>query len=443
MKIDCLVAEIGSTTTVVNAFNIYKEIKYLGKGISQTTVETNVLEGLEAAIKNLKESLNINDLSYDHFYASSSAAGGLTITVHGLVYEMTAKAAKEAALNAGGNIKLITANLIDDLVVAEIKTINPNLIIVSGGTDYGEKDVAYKNLLKLKELKIPLIYTGNIENHNRINQLNDNNIFIVENVYPKVDYFNIIPLREKIYETFENHIIHAKGMGHIFELVKDKIIPTPGAVMDLTMLLNELYDGVLTIDVGGATTDVHSISEPKEEYRKYLEGEPKEKRTVEGDLGVYVNRLQVKEFINLDKKYKLKDEELNKILIDEPYIPKSDLYKEIQKDLIQVCINESLNRHIGDLRQVYTTNGLKVIPNGKDLTNVKSIFLTGGALINDDSSGAYVRNYLKKQTTKLSPPSNVKIFVDKDYIFASLGVLSRYHKEETIQLIKEHIKEVK
>ena len=44
-------------------------------------------------------------------FATSSAAGGLKITVHGLVYEMTAKAAKQAALNAGA--MFIIANLIE------------------------------------------------------------------------------------------------------------------------------------------------------------------------------------------------------------------------------------------------------------------------------------------------------------------------------------------
>ena len=41
---------------------------------------------------------------------ASSAAGSLRMTVHGLVYEMTAKAAKEAALNAGTNLDLVTAD---------------------------------------------------------------------------------------------------------------------------------------------------------------------------------------------------------------------------------------------------------------------------------------------------------------------------------------------
>ena len=41
--------------------------------------------------------------------ATSSAAGGLKMTVHGLVYDMTAKAAREAALGAGGILHYVTA----------------------------------------------------------------------------------------------------------------------------------------------------------------------------------------------------------------------------------------------------------------------------------------------------------------------------------------------
>jgi tetratricopeptide (TPR) repeat protein len=41
--------------------------------------------------------MNIDSLEYGEMLATSSAAGGLKMTVHGLVYDMTAKAAKEAA----------------------------------------------------------------------------------------------------------------------------------------------------------------------------------------------------------------------------------------------------------------------------------------------------------------------------------------------------------
>lgn len=56
MKIDCLVAEIGSTTTVVNAFdNLDNSPRFLGSGFSPTTVlKGDVTIGLNKAIENLK-----------------------------------------------------------------------------------------------------------------------------------------------------------------------------------------------------------------------------------------------------------------------------------------------------------------------------------------------------------------------------------------------------
>ena len=445
MKIDCLVAEIGSTTTVVNAFNLFDEVKFLGRGMHQTTVDTDVNIGLENAILDLKKQLNVNELTYKELFASSSAAGGLKITVHGLVYEMTAKAAKEAALNAGGNIHLITANRLEPYHIDQIKKISPNMIIIAGGTNYGEKEVSYQNLLDLKDLNIPIIYTGNIANHERIKALHCEHIEIVDNVYPRVDDFNILPLREKIYDTFEKHIIHAKGMTHIFDLVNGKIIPTPGAVMDTTMLLDEMYDGVMTIDVGGATTDIHSVCDPKPEFQKFLEGEPRQKRTVEGDLGVYVNRKLVYGHMRkgeLEKVLQMKENEVQELMEKEPFIPTSEKGKLMTSALLKTCISEAFDRHVGDLKRVFTTNGLKVIPDGKDLSNVKAIFITGGALIFDPKSKTYIQSYLKKQTTKLIPSIETKIYMDHEYIFASLGVLSRVYKEQAKILLKQTMREV-
>jgi uncharacterized protein (TIGR01319 family) len=444
MKIDCLVAEIGSTTTVVNAFNIHSgPVAFLGRGMHQTTVDTDVNIGLTNAINDLKRNLNVEELTYDELLASSSAAGGLKITVHGLVYEMTAKAAKEAALNAGANLHLITANRLDADQIEHIKSIKPNMIIIAGGTDFGEKEVAYNNLLDIKDLGIPIIYAGNIANHDRINKLNIKNLTIVDNVYPRVDDFNIIPLRHAIYETFEKHIIHAKGMKHIFEMVGDVIIPTPGAVMDATLILDEIFSGVMTIDVGGATTDVHSVSDPKSEYAKYHDGKPRFKRTVEGDLGVYINRLHVintfrsKELENL---MKLSMEAIIELAKNEPFIPESKEGQLLFEVLTKQCVHLALDRHIGDLKRVFTTNGMKVIPEGKDTTQVKAIFYTGGALLYSNQKDQIIRDYLSKSTTKLVPDLNTKVYYDHDYIFASIGVLSQKYREQAKQLIKRSIR---
>ena len=444
MKIDCLVAEIGSTTTVVNAFNLHHgPVEFLGRGMHQTTVDTDVNIGLTNAIENLKFNLGIKQLSYDELFASSSAAGGLKITVHGLVYEMTAKAAKQAALNAGANIHLITANMIDDEHIEKIKSIQPNIIIIAGGTDYGEKEVAYQNLLKVIPLNIPIIYAGNMVNHDRIRKLNQSHIKIVDNVYPRVDDYHILPLRKAIYETFEENIIHAKGMQDIFSKVNQSIIPTPGAVMDATLLLYDMIEGVITIDVGGATTDIHSVCQVSPQYLKYNDGEPLFKRTVEGDLGVYVNRDLVKKLFKaheLEQISGLSHDQINDLMIDEPFVPKTESGKKLIDALTYKCVHQALDRHIGDLKRVFTTNGIKVIPEGKDLTLAKAIFLTGGALIHAKDPHHIIQRYLENQHTKLSPHTSTPIYVDYDYIFASIGVLSHKYPEQAKALLKQTLR---
>ena len=50
----------------------------------------------------------------------------------------------------------------------------------------------------------------------------------------------------------------------------------------------------LVIDVGGATTDIHSVTNGSMEWTsRSIDPEPRAKRTVEGDLGVFVNARQV------------------------------------------------------------------------------------------------------------------------------------------------------
>jgi uncharacterized protein (TIGR01319 family) len=435
MKIDCLVAEIGSTTTIVSAFMLHQKVAFLGRGYARTSVEIDVTIGLNEAIEQLRQTLGVNQIEYDEMFASSSAAGGLKMTVHGLVYEMTAKAAKEAALNAGANIHLVTANRLEDDQVEEIKKIAPKIIIIAGGTDYGEKEVAYQNLLKVKDLGVPMIYTGNIANHKRIEALQIKDLKIVENVYPRVDDFNIIPLRQAIYETFEKNIIHAKGMHNIFNMVTHTIIPTPGAVMDATLLLAELIDGVMTIDVGGATTDVHSISEPKPEFAKYSEGEPKFKRTVEGDLGVYVNRHAVIQTMK-EENLQMSKEDALAIVDQEPFIPFTTQGKKLIDLMTRQCVHLALDRHIGDLRRIFTTNGIKVIPDGKDASQVRLICLTGGALIHHEDYESVITSYLNKHHTKLVPDVHTKVLLDRQYLFAAIGVISHHYKKEAIELLK-------
>ncbi len=452
MRINVLVAEIGSTTTVVNAFNDigkdnengYPCPKFLGQGQAPTTVlDGDVTKGLKGAVENLRQNLKIDKIEYDEMLATSSAAGGLRMTVHGLVYDMTVRAAKEAALGAGAIIKLVTSGKLRRTDIKRIEDIKPNIILVAGGVDYGERDTALHNfeLIASMKLDIPVIYAGNIENHDEVRELAEEfgiRLYIVDNVYPKVDMLNVEPTRRVIQEVFEEHIIHAPGMTTVRDMVNGPIIPTPGAVMEAAKLLKTDLGDLVVFDVGGATTDVHSVTEGSEEISQILiSPEPVAKRTVEGDLGVYVNLAHVVEKIGLEN---LKNEfpDAEELIKNAKPIPETDREKEFIERLTKEAVLTSLERHAGRLRHLYGPTGKKTVAEGKDLSNVKYIIGTGGALTRlpkREDILASVRSDGK--TLELYPKRDARILVDNYYIMASLGVLSKRYPEAALKLMKE------
>jgi len=446
MKINVLVAEIGSTTTVVNAFDKIKSPcpRFIGQGQASTTVlNGDVTVGLRGAVEDLKRNLGEVDLQWEEFLATSSAAGGLRMTVHGLVYDMTVRAAKEAALGAGAIIKHVTAGKLRMTDLKRIEAIRPNIILVAGGVDYGERDTALHNfeMIASMDLDIPVIYAGNIENHEEVRLIaveKNTRLYVVENVYPKVDILNVEPTRKVIQKVFEEHIIHAPGMSTVRDMVKGPIIPTPGAVMEAAKLLKEHLGDLVVFDVGGATTDVHSVTEGSEEIGSMLiSPEPVAKRTVEGDLGVYVNLAHIVEKIgleNLEKEFPDAEE----LIKNAKPIPETDREKEFIERLTKEAVITSLERHAGKLRHLYGPTGKKTIAEGKDLTNVKYIVGTGGALTRLPNRIEILKTVgLQSKGIELYPGKEAKVLIDNYYIMASLGVLSKRFPEAALALMKE------
>lgn len=454
MKVDVLVAEIGSTTTVVNAFrNIDSDNpEFWAQGQAPTSVlEGDVRVGLQGAIDDLCSKMGIDSLEYDEMLATSSAAGGLKMTVHGLVYDMTARAAKEAALGAGGIIHFVTAGKIRRTDLAKIKEIQPNLILIAGGVDYGERDTAIDNAEKIRSLGLntPVIYAGNIENQEEMKLIFDEEsgqkLYNVENVYPKIDDMNVEPCRKVIQDAFEDHITNAPGMEHVRDMVNGPIIPTPGAVMQATKLLHDCLGDVVVIDVGGATTDVHSVCRESDNVARIMTApEPLAKRTVEGDLGVYVNRMKVIESIGDEKFRKMAAEagfDPDKALETYVAIPKNEDEFKLVEMLTEEAVMKAVDRHAGQIRYIYGPSGRSTVAEGKDLTQAKYIVGTGGALTRLPHREEIMGRICEYDQTglKLFPTNHAKIAVDNDYIMASLGVLSVKHREGAIKLLEKSL----
>lgn len=448
MKIDVVVAEIGSTTTIVNAFNnLDINPVFIGQGFAPTTVHLgDVNIGLNNALHNLKEKLNVTSLNIKESFACSSAAGGLKMSVHGLVYDMTVKAAREAALGAGANISFITAGVLSKYDLEKIKSSNLNIIMIAGGVDYGESKTALSNARSIAklQLKIPIIYAGNIVNHEELMDIfkSENQIdylYITENVYPRIDELNVEPSRKIIQDVFEKHITEAPGMKNVRNTISKHIIPVPGAVLNASILLNKHLGNLLTIDVGGATTDIHSVCEDSTSISKILIApEPFSKRTVEGDLGVYINKDNIFKLLDEDKlknSLELSAEEYNNLKTNYHVIPKG-LQEKIVERLTVVAVKTSLERHIGKIVNLYGPNGKTTIAQGKDLTEVKYIIGTGGPLTRLSNGKEIITEALKSLKDDILKPSNyTKVLIDHEYIMATLGTLSLKYPEAALKLL--------
>lgn len=445
-----LFAEIGSTTTVLSAFARDKDGKlfFVGQGESYTTVsEGDVSIGIKKALEVLKEKLRLGDIQWKLFLATSSAAGGLKMTVHGLVYDMTVKAAREAALGAGGVIKHVTAGKLTERDLKKIMKYDPRLVLLAGGVDYGESETVIHNAEVLSDLllDVPIVYAGNVAAREDILEILEEEgkkVLVTDNVYPKIDQLNVEPTRKIIREVFGKNIVKAPGMEKIYSIADKEIIPTPAAVMMATELLAELHEDVMTVDIGGATTDIDSVTEGSPEIQKMtISPEPVSKRTVEGDLGVFVNASHVINYIG--------EEDLGKEFPDigeikenlSPY-PKSERNELFMARLAKYCLETSIRRHAGHIRHLYGPSGKTDVAEGKDLTAIKLLVGTGGVL-SRSGFGKEIMSGMKdlsrKYRNELLPGSDLNVAVDKNYILAAIGAISLIDKEDAFQLLKDDI----
>lgn len=448
---DAVVAEIGSTTTVVTAFsklNSYAPC-IIGQGQAATTVlDGDVCLGLNGALSDLKARCDIRELTYGTMLATGSAAGGLRMSVHGLVHDMTVRAAEAAALGAGAIVVHTTSGLLTDEDIADIVSARPNLLLLAGGTDFGERETAVRNMERIAaaNLRYPIIYCGNIQNRQRIAGICAQYgipLSITENVYPRLDELNIDPVRRCIHQMFEKHIVNAPGMERIRTMVNGSILPTPGSVMIAAQLLYEAIGDLAVLDIGGATTDLHSVTAGSDEIAQMQTSpEPLAKRTVEGDLGLYINAQNLVDRIGVDQ--------LNlELHIDTERV--MERYRPVPEDVEQILLTERLcleaglvavSRHAGKLRHLYTPQGRTTIAEGKDLSTIRYLVGTGGALTRLPQREQILRKIADCNTGRMMlfpKPGAVKLLYDHDYIMASLGVLSKQYPKAASTLLQASI----
>lgn len=433
-----LVADIGSTITKLSAFTGMGTAhpRFVAQGISLTSVEEgDVVIGLKRARSDLENRHGV-DTDGAEMMAASSAAGGLRMTVHGLTRDMTLKAAREASLGAGAIISFTTAGKLHNEDLDRIQKIAPNIILLAGGVDYGDRETVLHNAGALASIGIhaPVIYAGNASAAGEARKLLEDagiQVFVVDNVYPRIDELNVAPVRRVIQSVFSKHIVTAPGMDQVKKMVCGEVIPTPAAVLMSAELLFDAIGDLVVVDVGGATSDVHSVTEGSVKYAKLMVGpEPHSKRTVEGDLGIFCNARHVIRAAGGAIDYIQHVEAL----------PGESESIEHAVTLARWAVDLSVWRHAGEIRTAYGVYGRSEVVEGRDLTCVKYIIGTGGALTRL-GAGRKLLGSIRKDPSgrKLLPPAGTPILLDSHYIMAAAGVLSRRFPEEALHLLRSSI----
>lgn len=454
-----LTADIGSTYTKLAAIDTVKR-EILATSASFTTISSDVTIGFRDALDRLES--QIGKFDYQKLLCCSSAAGGLKMVALGLVPSLTAKAARLAASSAGAKvIKTFSFEITQDEAY-EIQRISPDLILLCGGTDGGNKEIIIANARKVSSIDgdFSVIVAGNKCASDEVAQIlkNAGKSFVISaNVMPEFNKLNIEPARECIRRLFIEKIVEAKGLNALAQMSNHEIIPTPLAVMYGCELLSKGHGNLsgvgelLAVDLGGATTDVYSIAsgEPSAENIMFRGlPEPYSKRTVEGDLGMRYSIRFLAEECGADwlaKESGCSAEQVKdwiETCSTTPQVIASpcSIQERVEMALAKGAVKLAVERHCGFIEPVYTPMGLMFTINGKDLSNIPLLIGIGGAIINSSDYEYILSGALKRDGDfSYAKPLSPVLKLDSSYILASMGLLSGHNPECALEILKKEI----
>ncbi len=450
-----LLIDFGSTFTKVVAVDLDKE-EVVAAARVPSTVESDITVGLGEALRKIEESAGPGDLKENEALACSSAAGGLRMVCAGFVPELTSKAANLAALGAGAKVIGCYSYKLTQPEIQEIEAVAPDIVLLSGGTDGGDEEVIVHNAAMLSRTGrtvTNIIIAGNKAAYDEIRAIfkdNSKNMLYTKNVMPEIGVLDVAPCNREIRELFMRNIIEAKGIARAKAVIKDVIMPTPAAVLEAAKLIADGCDGaqgfgeLIVIDVGGATTDVHSIAHGKPARADTIMAglpEPYEKRTVEGDLGLKYNLDRLQEMV----KGREAPSGFNAIVrgFHEGKLPRTEDEKACHRLLSCLTVEVAMSRHAGRIEVVYGPAGEKLVQYGKDLTGVKTVIGTGGPIIFSGSCREIMEHALFREENPFNlKPKNPRFYVDEQYILYAVGLLSQVKPRKALSLAMKYLKPI-
>jgi uncharacterized protein (TIGR01319 family) len=426
-------ADFGSTFTKVLLVDLATGAVVAGAE-HPTTIDTDVLDGYDVCLAELARA---DPRAADaEVLACSSAGGGLRVAVVGNEELVTAEAGRRVALSSGG--KVVTVRAVaqgDDL---DLSADAPDVVLLTGGTDGGNHEPIVRAARGLVESgwRGPTVIAGNVDAHMEVNlALADVPHVFAGNVVPQIGAIAPASARAAIREMFLAHVIGGKHLSKRANFTAMVRGATPDVVLTGVELLATAVGEVVVVDVGGATTDVHSVVEldPEEaELARDVVAPTPVTRTVEGDLGMRWSAISTVDEAGLPEL-----EEAARTRRENPaFLPTTDPEHDEDEAIARAAVALALRRHAGRSKVLVSPEGRVIERTGVDLREVDLVVGSGGVLrhgregVADRVLGSSIG---RDEDWQL--PERARVVVDSDYVLAAAGLLAAEHPDAAYRLV--------
>ncbi|MEU4678802.1 glutamate mutase L [Micromonospora sp. NPDC023737] len=436
-------ADVGSTYTKVAVVDLDGG-ELVAAAAAPTTVGTDVLHGLDAAVAAATAGLGVRDPAW---YVCSSAGGGLRLAVVGYEQLVTAQAGWRVGLSAGANVVHVAAGRLGAAELRALRAARPDVVLLVGGTDGGDAEVLTHNATRLARARwrVPVVLAGNVEVRAELAAvLAAAGVPVTEagNVLPRIGVLAPESARAAIREVFLRHVIGGKRLSRGARFARLVRAATPDAVLTGVEVLADRVGGDLAVvDVGGATTDVYSVLTPDERATgpgREVAGSLWRARTVEGDLGM---RWSAPGVVRAAAEERLlgpgEQEELTPaaaVRAAEPgFLPVGAAQQAAERRIAELAATVALRRH--------ARGGATGERAGRDLRDVRLVVGSGGVLRHAPAGQAVrvLSAVLADHAGGWPLPRAARPVVDVEYVLAAGGLLAAEHPQVAGVLLGRHL----
>lgn len=456
-----VLVDFGSTYTKVVAVDLRKgDIVLTWR--TPSTVATDATLALRLCFEKCRQTLGNRIFETACKLASSSAAGGLRMGVVGLSRSLSTNAGRNAAFGAGAKILGTFCGRLTEEDVTALTYLPLEIVLFCGGYDGGGIQTLRHNatMLAASSMHIPFIYAGNaaaVADVRNIFSRAHKELFVARNITPCVGGMESAPVAAVIRDLFLHRIINMKGLENVVPLMDQVVMPTPAAVLaagELLALGTDTSPGIgplMIVDIGGATTDIHSYIQQEPYHGARIVGTPEEfaKRTVEGDLGMRESSGTLRQemgFGVLEAATGLSSTTVDKILArwdhERSSLATSQEERSVDDALAKGAVRISARRHAGRVERVLAA-GVERIQRGKNLRGIDTIIGTGGVLVSHPTPAellAQVCSDLGENDTLL--PEQASCLIDAEYTLYAAGLLSLKHRDVALRLMRRSLRPV-